>query len=205
MTFIKGIEMKRVVWIILGYLVLLTNVQADELVKFIRPLCIPEVHYFELTNTSMWNGVPDLRDSNISDLLKRKYSIFPEAKPGKLSCTMDARKLVVHYTSSTSSGACGLEGGSRFLIDLWIDDVQVLSKIVLADECSSSSVTRIWSSGNTIGFDGYPAFGMNEVRRLVSFFAFIGDGKVSNLGAADVSLPITMPMLEQRIAGLAQR
>jgi len=90
------------------------------------------------------------------------------------------------------------------LIDLWIDEVQILSKIVLAEDCSSSGVLRIWSDGSTIGFDGHPSFGMNEIRRLVSFFVSVGDGKVHNLGSIDASLPITMPMLDERIVGLTK-
>jgi hypothetical protein len=177
------------------------SAQSDELRTFVRPLCMPEVSYFEVITTPIWNEEPDLKSA--APLLRKKYSLFPGAA-GKFSCDMGPTKVRVRWASAPAAGLCGKnDGGTRILINLWINDGQVLKDVVLSDDCDGATITRLWiQQGVSIGFDARSNGTMTERPRVVSFFASIHGGSVQNLAPNDVRLPITMPMLERRMAGL---
>ncbi len=175
------------------------NAFGDQRSTFIHMTCVPEIGFFEMTPTYIWN-VPD--DGAIKISMQKKYNLFSEGA-GKFSCVLNDSTVKVQYQTKS----CNHDENSQFIIDMWVNDLKVLNQVVFADTCYSASATRIWySQDGSIGFDANPAYGMFDGGPVtVSFFAGLSGGKFNNFTEHDEVLPISMGHINKRIAGLISK
>jgi hypothetical protein len=177
----------------------------DENSAFIHMVCVPEIGFFEITPTHIWN-IP--KDKATRRLLPHKYSLFPEGA-SEFLCALKDSTVRVSYRMDLAAGLCGQEGRSRFLIGIWINERKVIDQVVFAEPCYSSGTTRISyssASNGSIGFDAHPAYGMFDGGpMIVSFDAGLMDEKFNNLSAHDELLPITMEHINKRIDELTKK
>ncbi len=171
----------------------------DQRSTFIHVACVPEIGFFEITPTYIWD-VPD--DGAIKMSMQRKHQLFSGGS-GKFSCVLNDSTIKVQYQMKS----CNHDENSQFILDMWVNDLKVISQIVFADTCYSATTTRVWySQDGSIGFDANPAYGMFDGGPVtVSFFAGLVGGKFNNFSAHDEVLPITMSHINKRVAGLISK
>ncbi|MDP2143370.1 MAG: hypothetical protein Q8J80_04490 [Gallionella sp.] len=171
----------------------------DQRSTFIHMACVPEIGFFEITPTYIWN-VPEERA--IKRLMQKKHKLFPEGS-GKFSCVLNDSTIKVQYRTES----CNHYENSQIFIDMWVNDLKVIHQVVFADTCYSAATTRIWySQEGSVGFDANPAYGMFDSGPVtVSFFAGLVGDEFNNFSANDEALPITMSHINKRIDGLVNK
>ena len=190
--------MKRITFlIILGCFFVLTstNCWADTRHKYLQTKCIPELNFFELSATKIFN----IKYENID--IPKNYGLIPESE-GQYECDLGQEKITIKHRSSKArtKGQCAV--GTRSFIDIFLNETLVAKNIYFHDDCFSAGTIKI--SFQSIIKDGTIAFEMHPGRSHYGPKQIVSDRVILDLKNNTFhsnmrhDLPITMKYIRDR-------
>lgn len=101
---------------------------ADEIFRFTKITCIPELNYFDASLFDINGGSDEELDfmSENQKELQVKYGLVPESSDGTQECKLkDSNiKIQIKYRSAKINGFCG--GAPDAMLKLWIDQKLII-------------------------------------------------------------------------------